>query len=74
MEYRAYASGRGINRASRDHPRGGGPVSPDPELTARTISAIADEGARLLLTDPKRYPTDRVIGHAEWLLDQLATA
>ena len=53
---------------------GGGPRSPDPELTARTISAIADEGARLMLTDPERYPTERVIAHAEWLLDQLATA
>ncbi len=51
---------------------GGGPKSPDPELTARTISAIADEGARLMLTDPKRYPTERVTDHAEWLLDQLA--
>ena len=52
---------------------GGGPRSPDPELTARTISAIADEGARLMLTDPKRYPTERVIAHSAWLLDQLAT-
>ena len=51
---------------------GGGPKSPDPELTARTISAIADEGARLMLTDPKRYPIERVIDHAAWLLDQLA--
>jgi AcrR family transcriptional regulator len=38
---------------------GPGRESPDPELTARTISALADEAARLLLTDPG------------WLLDEL---
>ena len=35
---------------------GGGPKSPDPELTARTISAIADEGARLMLDRPEALP------------------
>jgi AcrR family transcriptional regulator len=48
----------------------GGP-SPDPELTARTLSAIADESARLLLTEPERYPAERLIAHAGWVLDQL---
>jgi AcrR family transcriptional regulator len=48
----------------------GGP-SPDPELTARTLSAIADESARLLLTTPERYPVERLTAHAEWVLDQL---
>ena len=48
----------------------GGP-SPDPELTARTLSAIADECARLLLTDPGRYPVERLTAHARWVLDQL---
>jgi AcrR family transcriptional regulator len=48
----------------------GGP-SPDPELTARTLSAIADESARLLLTDPDRYPVERHLAHAGWVLDQL---
>jgi AcrR family transcriptional regulator len=52
---------------------GGGPESPDPELTARTISAIADEGARLMLTDPMNYPTERVIDHAAWLLARVST-
>ena len=33
-----------------------GVVSPDPELTARTLSAISDEAVRLMLTDPERYP------------------
>jgi AcrR family transcriptional regulator len=49
---------------------GSGP-SPDPELTARTLSAIADESARLLLTEPERYPAERLIAHAAWVLDQL---
>jgi AcrR family transcriptional regulator len=48
----------------------GGP-SPDPELTARTLSAIADESARLLLTAPERYPVARLTAHAGWVLDQL---
>ena len=48
----------------------GGP-SPDPELTARTLSAAADEAARLLLTDPERYPVDRLLAHARWVLAQL---
>lgn len=45
--------------------------SPDPELTARTLAAIADEFARLLLIDPLRYPAERLLVHARWLLDQL---
>jgi len=45
--------------------------SPDPELTARTLAAIADEFARLLLIDPLRYPAERLLLHARWLLDQL---
>jgi AcrR family transcriptional regulator len=51
---------------------GSGGASPDPELTARTLSAIADECARLLLTDPDRYPVDRLAAHADWVLGQLA--
>lgn len=53
---------------------GPGPDSPDPELTARTISAIADEGARLMLTDPKRYPIERQIEHSRWLLTRLSAS
>jgi AcrR family transcriptional regulator len=48
-----------------------GAQSPDPELTARLLSAVADESARLLLTDPRRYSIDRLTEHASWLLDQL---
>jgi AcrR family transcriptional regulator len=46
--------------------------SPDPELTARTLSAVSDEAARLLLTDPDAYPIDRLVAHADWLLSRLA--
>jgi AcrR family transcriptional regulator len=45
--------------------------SPDPALTARLLSALSDEAARLLLTDPDTYPIERLMAHAEWLLRQL---
>lgn len=51
---------------------GPGTESPDPALTARMLSAVADEAARLLLTDPERYPATRLIAHAEWVLGLLA--
>jgi len=50
---------------------GPGAGSPDPALTARTLSAVADEAARLMLTDPDTYPVERLIAHADWLLRQL---
>lgn len=53
---------------------GPGGESPDPELTARMLSAFADEGARLLLTEPDRYPVDRILAHARWVLEQLPSA
>ena len=46
-----------------------GRVSPDPELTARLLSAIADEAARLLLTNRRRFPIDRLVDQARWLLE-----
>jgi AcrR family transcriptional regulator len=46
----------------------GGRESPDPELTARMLSAVADEAARLQLTDPRRYPVERILEHARWAL------
>jgi AcrR family transcriptional regulator len=49
-----------------------GEASPDPEMTARILSTIADEYARLLLTDPARFPADRLLAHAQWLLRNLA--
>jgi len=42
----------------------------DAELTARVLSAISDEYARLILTDPGRYPPERLLGHARWWLSQ----
>lgn len=50
---------------------GGAEPSPDPELTALTLQAVSEEGARLVLEDPKRYPIDRIIEHAEWMLGLL---
>jgi AcrR family transcriptional regulator len=50
--------------------RRGGSASPDPELTGRTLSTLADESARLILTEPERYPIERLMAHAKWLLDQ----
>jgi AcrR family transcriptional regulator len=46
--------------------------SPDPQLTARLLSALSDEAARLLLSKPEQYPIERLMRHAEWLLRQLA--
>jgi AcrR family transcriptional regulator len=43
-------------------------ASPDPELTAHALSAVADAGARLMLDDPERYPPERLLAHARWLL------
>jgi AcrR family transcriptional regulator len=45
--------------------------SPDPQLTARLLSALSDEAARLMLSDPGEYPIERLMRHAEWLLGQL---
>jgi AcrR family transcriptional regulator len=50
-----------------------GRESPDPELTARAMSALSDEAARGLLTDPQRYPVERILAHTRWLLSQLGT-
>jgi AcrR family transcriptional regulator len=59
-----------LAEAARPGLGSGGP-SPDPEMTARTLSAVADEAARMLLTDPERYPVERMLAHARWVLDQL---
>lgn len=42
----------------------------DAELTARVLSAISDEYARLILTDADRYPPHRLMRHARWWLQQ----
>ena len=48
--------------------------SPDPELTARMLSTISDEAARLLLTDPATYSTERILAHAQWWLERFSPA
>ena len=42
---------------------------PEPELTARLLSAMADEYARLVLLDPARYSPARLLRHARWFLE-----
>jgi AcrR family transcriptional regulator len=42
------------------------------ELTASILSAIADEYARLVLTDPVGNSPDRLLRHARWLLQHPA--
>ncbi len=40
----------------------------DAELTARVLSAISDEYARLVLSDAERFTPDRFLRHARWWL------
>jgi AcrR family transcriptional regulator len=42
----------------------------DAELTARVLSAVSDEYARLVLSDPDQYSPDRVLTHAAWCLQR----
>lgn len=49
-----------------------GHESPDPEMTARILSAIADEYARLVLVDPSEFTPERLLAHAQWLLRNLS--
>ncbi len=44
----------------------------DAEVTAHILSAISDEYARLVLTDPVRFPPERLIEHARWWLGDSA--
>ena len=49
----------------------GGVEAPDPELAAHLLSALADEAARLLLADPRRYPRERVLALARWFVGRM---
>ena len=49
----------------------GGIGSPDPELTARLLSTVADESVRMRLTEPDRFSRERLLSFAEWYLDRL---
>lgn len=53
-------------------PPPGGRRSPDPELTASSLSALADHFARLMLTDPEHYGIERLLVHARWAIGSLA--
>jgi AcrR family transcriptional regulator len=59
-----------LTRAVRPLAMPGG-EAPDPELTARILSAVADEYARLLLTDARRFGPERLLAHARWSIDRL---
>jgi AcrR family transcriptional regulator len=43
----------------------------DVELAAHAVQAYAEEAARLVLTDPKRYPVERLVAFADLLLAPL---
>jgi len=66
------AAGRAAVLAAFAQFAGPGLESPDPALTAATVSAVADEAARLTLNDPRTYSIDRLVAHAEWVLRRLA--
>lgn len=46
----------------------------DAEVTAHILSAISDEYARLVLTDPERFGIERLLEHARWWLGDSAFA
>ncbi len=46
--------------------------SPEPELVARTLQAVAEELARAVLQDPERHSVERMVGFASWALRPLA--
>ncbi len=48
-----------------------GDLSEDPELTARILSATADEYARLVLSDPNVFSPARLLEHARWWVVQM---
>jgi AcrR family transcriptional regulator len=50
----------------------GGQRSPDPELTASSMSALADHWARLMLTAPGEFEIERILVHARWALERFA--
>lgn len=63
----------GLAHSVRAGLKPGGSDPPDPELTASILSAISDEYGRLILSDPKRYSPKRLLAHARWLVEHLAT-
>ncbi|HXB16520.1 MAG TPA: TetR/AcrR family transcriptional regulator [Solirubrobacteraceae bacterium] len=49
-----------------------GALADDPELTARTLSAMADEYALMVIEDPARFPPARLLEHAQAWLEHVA--
>jgi AcrR family transcriptional regulator len=49
----------------------GGPAGLDEELVAHTILALAEEGGRLVLTDPEGFPPERLTAFTTQLLSAL---
>ena len=45
-----------------------GAPAPDAELLARSLQALAEELARVVLADPERYPVERMLEYARWAL------
>jgi len=51
-----------------------GKPPPDAELAALTMQAVAEDAARLLLENPGEYPIERLLAHAEWLVERLGVS
>jgi AcrR family transcriptional regulator len=47
------------------------PPPPDPELSALTMQAVAEDAARLLLAQPDEFPIERLMTHAEWIVGRM---
>lgn len=54
-------------------PGGAGTGSPDPELTAHALSGMAEEAISLALADSVRFSVDRIVVHADWMLQTFFT-
>jgi hypothetical protein len=63
----------GLAHSVRAGLKPGGAEPPDPDLTASILSAISDEYGRLILSDPKRYSSARLLAHARWLVEHLTS-
>lgn len=50
----------------------GGPMDVDTELGARMITAVGEEAARLVLSDPERYPPERLAAFTRALISSVA--
>lgn len=50
---------------------GDAPPTPDPELTALSLQAISEEGARMVLDRPDEFSIERIMAHAGWMLGLL---